>query len=428
MNQKDKTQKSTNIETDANKQTTGQFAANLMDTANTLIVILDRKATITAFNRYAEQLTGYTKNEVIGKNWFEVFIPERDRNSINEVFHKAIRKMPEVSQFENCIVLKNGEERLISWRNNTVHSNAADKDSILSIGIDVTGQKQTEQALRKSEKQQQSYLSAIDGIGLGLFVVDDDFHIRDMNHTMITWFGDQRGLICYESMAGLDQPCPYCKLKTVIQDRKTVKYTPQTSGERIFDIVATPIDNEDGGVSKLEIIRDITEQERILHKSKELSRTLEKRVQDRTQELKKKNIALRVLLDQQQETRAELEGNIATRLKKLVYPYLDLLREETTNLETIEYLAIITAHLDGLTTSFAKKLSNPLWQLTPKEILVADLVQQGKHSKEIGSILNISPRTAERHRNTIRKKIGLTKKKISLYAYLNTTTPPCFNR
>ena len=276
-------------------------------------------------------------------------------------------------------------------------------------------------AILQSEKMLQSYLSAIDGINLGLFVVDEDYRVRDMNQTMISWFGDQRGLVCYESVAGLREPCPYCRLKAVVKEGKTVTYSPQTADGKIFEIVATPIGNPDGGVSKLEVIQDITEREQALIKIKKLSCTLENRVQERTLELEQKNIALRVLLDQQQETREEFESNITTRLKKLVYPYLDLLEEEIPDLQTKEHLKIIKAHLDALTTSFAKKLNNPIWQLTPREILVADLVQQGKSSNAIASLLNISPRTVERYRNTIRKKIGLTKKKISLYAYLNST-------
>ncbi len=112
---------------------------------------------------------------------------------------------------------------------------------------------------------------------------------------------------------------------------------------------------------------------------------------------------------------------MATCLKKLVYPYLNILQDNLIGNQAKEYIDIIVTHLDTMATSFIKKLNNPIWQLTQREILVADLVRQGKSTKEIGRLLNISPRTAERYRNTIRKKIGLTKKKISLRAYLNTS-------
>jgi DNA-binding response OmpR family regulator/DNA-binding CsgD family transcriptional regulator len=165
---------------------------------------------------------------------------------------------------------------------------------------------------------------------------------------------------------------------------------------------------------------------------KRLSSSLEGRVQKRTHELKEsngylkqkqreiedKNIAMRVLLDQHQVAREELEDHMTAKLQKLVFPYLDLLHQEITTEQQKEYLLIIRAHLNSMTEPFTKKLSNPLWHLTPREVLVADLVQQGKSTREIGQILKISPRTAERYRNTIRKKIGLINKKISLHAYL----------
>lgn len=165
---------------------------------------------------------------------------------------------------------------------------------------------------------------------------------------------------------------------------------------------------------------------------KTLTSSLEDRVQERTHELhesniqlqqkkreiEKNNIAMKVLLDQHQMARDELEDHMAARLQKLVFPYLDLLRQDMTDSQQKEYLAIIKGHLDSITEPFTKKLANPLWNLTPREVLVADMVKQGKTTREIAEILKISPRTAERFRNNVRKKIGITNKKISLYAYL----------
>lgn len=411
-----------------------KLSQNLLETANTLIVTLDDEATVTLFNSYAEKLTGYTKTEVLGRNWVDIFIPPEAKETIPEVIKKALQSRPEVSQFENRIILKNGEERIISWRNNVVRNSEGQANGILSVGVDITGHRQVERSLLKSRKRMQSYLSAIDNIGLGLLVVDGNYCVRDMNKTMIEWFGDQRGTVCHRSVAGLNKPCSYCRLTSVIEKRDTARHQVHSSGGRIFEIVTTAIDNQDGRVSMMAIIRDITKEEQALEKIKKLSSALESRVQERTLELEqknkqlqhnkleieKKNITLRVLLDQQLATREELEGHMASRLKKLVYPYLELLEEEAAGSQAKAYIRIIAAHLDTMTSSFVKKLSNPLWQLTPREILVADLVQHGKCTREIGELLNISPRTAERYRNTIRKKIGLTQRKVSLYKYLNS--------
>lgn len=131
------------------------------------------------------------------------------------------------------------------------------------INLDITESKEAARNFLESKEQQymQRYVKAIDDIGLGLFVVDEDYRIRDMNITMIDWFGDQRGKICFESVAGLDKPCSYCYLKEVITEGCTIKYKPVTPEGRIYDIVAVPLENLEGTVSMMEIIRDITEQE-----------------------------------------------------------------------------------------------------------------------------------------------------------------------
>ena len=160
-------------------------------------------------------------------------------------------------------------------------------------------------------------------------------------------------------------------------------------------------------------------EDRVRERTFELQQSHEQ-LEQKTREIEKNNIALRVLVTQYQMAREEFETHMSTRLQKLVFPYLDLLQQKLNGTQEEEYVAIIADHLDFVTESFSKKLTNPGWQLTPREILVADLVKQGKSTKNIGQLLNITARTAERYRNTIRKKIGLTNKKITLHAYLCT--------
>ncbi len=133
--------------------TAKNFAENLLETANAIIVTLNEKAEITLFNQYAESLTGYKKADVLGRNWFETFIPESDRALMPQVFEDVLKQMPEVSQFENPIVLKNGEKRLIGWSNNVLRDNSGMITGVLSIGADIHDRHQTEEALRSSEKR-----------------------------------------------------------------------------------------------------------------------------------------------------------------------------------------------------------------------------------------------------------------------------------
>ena len=65
-----------------------EFSENLLDTANAFILNLDTNANIMLFNKFAEKLTGYKKGEVLGKNWFDIFIPKSDESAIHDVFSR----------------------------------------------------------------------------------------------------------------------------------------------------------------------------------------------------------------------------------------------------------------------------------------------------------------------------------------------------
>jgi DNA-binding CsgD family transcriptional regulator len=76
--------------------------------------------------------------------------------------------------------------------------------------------------------------------------------------------------------------------------------------------------------------------------------------------------------------------------------------------------------MDDHMSPFAETLSSKYFSLTPSEIQIADLIKHGKTSKEIASILNVSPKAVSFHRGNLRKKLGLLNKKVNLRTYLQT--------
>lgn len=148
-----------------------------------------------------------------------------------------------------------------------------------------------------------------------------------------------------------------------------------------------------------------------------------KAVQDlerKKKEADEANIALKVMLDQHTRTKENIEEQISIKLTELVNPYLDLLRQSANSEKQVETINIIAAHIDSITHSFSPKAREIVLGLSPRETMIADLVRQGKTSKDIAELLNISLRTVETYRNTLRKKLGINKKKISLRTYLMT--------
>jgi len=130
-----------------------EFSENLLITANVFILTLDINANITLFNRFAEKLTGYKKEEVLGRNWFDLFIPKRNGSVIPDVFSKVLKKMPEFSSYENPVLCKDGTERLISWKNTVLKNDNGKISGILSIGTDITEHKKAEEELKTSYQQ-----------------------------------------------------------------------------------------------------------------------------------------------------------------------------------------------------------------------------------------------------------------------------------
>lgn len=128
-----------------------EFSGSLIETANCLIVCLNLAGEITLFNRKSEEVTGYSRHEVLGKNWFEFFLLEHLRPDVFEVFKGVVRgELP--SQYENYIMTRRGDERLISWSNTVIRDERQIVSGVLAIGIDITDQKRLEKQVLQTER------------------------------------------------------------------------------------------------------------------------------------------------------------------------------------------------------------------------------------------------------------------------------------
>ena len=152
---------------------------------------------------------------------------------------------------------------------------------------------------------------------------------------------------------------------------------------------------------------------------------LEYRVKERTEELEIKtnsleeiNTAMKVLLKKREEDKEELEDNVLANLKAMIEPYFNKIKNTKMDDQQKVLLNIIESNLKEIISPFANKLSSKYINLTPAEIRVADFVKHGKRTKEIATFLNLSVKTIESHRESIRKKIGIKNKKTNLRSCL----------
>lgn len=121
--------------------------------ADIIFLVLDPQQKVTLINNKGCKILGYKKSEIIGSNWIKSFTPKRDRKKVQSVFNKLLKgKENAIHYFENPILTKSGEERIIAWHNSYIKNNHGKTVSVLSSGEDITDRKRMEKALRESER------------------------------------------------------------------------------------------------------------------------------------------------------------------------------------------------------------------------------------------------------------------------------------
>ncbi|HIJ78663.1 MAG: PAS domain S-box protein [Desulfobulbaceae bacterium] len=147
-------------------------------------------------------------------------------------------------------------------------------------------------------------------------------------------------------------------------------------------------------------------------------KNLELQLELKTMELTEVNNALKILLKQSTEAIAEHERKIYDNLQRLVFPYFDKLATKEINQETELYINVIRTNLEKITSTFNLKVSSKLSGLTPRELQVAELIKQGKSTKEMSTLLGLSSRTIEFYRDKLRVKLNIKMKKVNLRSHL----------
>lgn len=129
-----------------------EWSERLITQAPNIVIGLEEGSKIAVFNSFAEKLTGYKAEEVIGKEWIEKFVPEEQREVVYKAWDQIIAKQAIDLYFENEIVTKSGERRLIEWHNSLISENGKFK-MVLALGVDITERRRAEAALRESEER-----------------------------------------------------------------------------------------------------------------------------------------------------------------------------------------------------------------------------------------------------------------------------------
>jgi PAS domain S-box-containing protein len=386
--------------------TVGERFQHLADLLPQIVFETDTRGNLTYANTHAFKVFGYTQEDFDrGLNALDLFIHEdrdRGRENIRKILGGANTRGNEYTALR-----KDGSTFPV-----VVYSRAILREGepvgLTGICVDIT-------ELKRCECEVTALLNASTD---AMFLCDRKGIVLALNESGAQRLGKAKEDIINKKIFDFlpREVAQYRKkrLNGVIRSGKPVRFEDECEG-RALDSTVFPVFDEQGRVIKLAIhSRDITTQRRAMDQLKKREALLKRR----TRALGEKNIALKVLLKQRNEDKKELEEGMLLNIKNHVSPYVEKLKNDSLNPEQKMYLGILESHLNDIVSPFTRTLSYKYSELTPTEVQVATLVKDGRKTKEIADLLNISYSTVEFHRKNIRTKLGLKNKKNSLRTYL----------
>jgi PAS domain S-box-containing protein len=388
----------------------------IFETTGTATIIVEEDTTVTLVNTEFEKLSGAPKDYWEGKRKWTEFVHDKDRERMLG-YHYRRRVDPDLvpRNYEFSLLDRQGNVREVII---TISLIPGTRKSVASFA-DISDRRRAEERLRESEDR---YRTIFETTGTATIIVEED--------TTVTLVNTE-----FEKLSGA--PKDYWEGK-----RKWTEFVHEKDRDRMLgfhhgrriDPESAPRNYEfslvdmQGGVREVIItislipgtkrsvasFVDITERKQ----AEEALKKNERDLQDKTHELEELNAALRVLLKRREEDKLELENNVISNLKKLVIPYIEKIKKGRLEGNDLVSLNVIESNLKDIASPFASRLSSEYLSLTPKELQVADLIKEGKTTKEIAEFLSLSPATVEIHRYHIREKLGLSRKKANLRTYL----------
>jgi PAS domain S-box-containing protein len=130
-----------------------EFTSAVLDTVGALVVVLDNQGRIVLFNQTCSQVTGYTYEEVEGRQFWEVLLLPDEVESVSRVFDE-LRAGTFPNKHVNFWVAKDGGRHLISWSNTAVFGDNGSIEYVIGTGIDITERDALERELRQSQKME----------------------------------------------------------------------------------------------------------------------------------------------------------------------------------------------------------------------------------------------------------------------------------
>jgi PAS domain S-box-containing protein len=154
-------------------------AQRYLDIAAVVMVAIDSEQRVGLINDKGCEILGYAEEEILGKNWFDNFLPQRVKDEVKAVFDKFVKEQADAPEYvENLVLTRDGRERLIAWHNTTLKDDEGNFVAILSSGEDITERRRADEALRQSEEK---YKDLFENAREAILTFDPQGNITDVN-------------------------------------------------------------------------------------------------------------------------------------------------------------------------------------------------------------------------------------------------------
>jgi PAS domain S-box-containing protein len=157
-----------------------QRLRDVFEAVELVVIAMDLDARMTYVNSFTERMSGWTRDELVGANWFETF------RSGRETFLDRVRAGEFPPRDESTIIVKNDERRQVDWYNVALRDEQGRIEGVLGIGRDTTAEVRTQRSLEAAHQRMHDVLETVELVAVQL---DLDGRITYVNEYLIRLSG-----------------------------------------------------------------------------------------------------------------------------------------------------------------------------------------------------------------------------------------------
>ncbi|HOW54052.1 MAG TPA: PAS domain S-box protein [Syntrophorhabdaceae bacterium] len=389
------------------------------------------------------EMLGYSREELVRMTWLEVTHPD-DRAADVRQFEQVLAGEIDSYTMDKRFIRKKGE---VIWTSLSVRSMRKPDgavDYVIALLQDITYRKRMEEELkmhrdhlgelvaqrteqirqevgRRKEREEQ-YQAIVESIREWVWETNADFMHTFLSPRIKEVLGYEPEELIGKSPAAIMPPEEVERVTPLIREIVSRSDQFRSFGNVCYhkdghlvhiEANGRPFFDENGTLLGYRgSCNDVTERKKAMDELKE--RELELLIKSKT--LSEVNAALGVLLRQRVKDREDLENKLVSNIREMVLPYINKIQDSRPDPEHRTYLDIVTTNLNEIISPFLGRVKQ--LNFTPREIEVSTFIKEGRTTKEIAQLMGVATSAVDSHRDNIRKKLGLNKKKANLRSHL----------